>query len=144
MKCWTPSRLDFPWLAAYCVGMGEREPRDVRPVRRWFYQLMLLLLRRPIKHFFRLQPVNTEVVPRSGAAILVANHVTLFDPIWIYNVLRRPVYFVATEELFRGRFLGGLAEHGHHEDVRPERRLGLLSLRPIQRGAGRAGPLRGG
>jgi len=38
----------------------------------------------------------------------VANHVTLFDPIWIYDALRRPVYFVATEELFRGRLLGGL------------------------------------
>lgn len=88
--------------------MGERELRDVRPVSGWFYQLMLLLLRRPIKHFFRLRPVNVEVIPRSGAAILVANHVTLFDPIWIYDVLKRPVYFVATEDLFRGRFLGGL------------------------------------
>jgi 1-acyl-sn-glycerol-3-phosphate acyltransferase len=88
--------------------MGERELRDVRPVSGWFYQLMLLLLRRPIKHFCRLHPVNARVIPRSGAAILVANHVTLFDPIWIYDVLKRPVYFVATEELFRGRFLGGL------------------------------------
>jgi 1-acyl-sn-glycerol-3-phosphate acyltransferase len=88
--------------------MGERVPRDVRLVSGWFYQLMLLLLRRPIRHFFRLQPVNERVIPRSGAAILVANHVTLFDPIWIYAVLKRPVYFVATEELFRGRLLGWL------------------------------------
>jgi 1-acyl-sn-glycerol-3-phosphate acyltransferase len=88
--------------------MDGREPRGVRPVRGWFYQLMLLLLRRPIRHFFRLQPVNARVIPRSGAAILVANHVTLFDPIWIYAVLRRPVYFVATEDLFRGRLLGWL------------------------------------
>jgi len=88
--------------------MGDRVLRDVRPVRSWFYQLMLLLLRRPIQHFFRLQPVNTEVIPRSGPAILLANHVTLFDPIWIYDVLKRPVYFVATEELFRGRLLGWL------------------------------------
>jgi 1-acyl-sn-glycerol-3-phosphate acyltransferase len=34
--------------------------------------------------------------------------VTLFDPIWIYAVLKRPVYFVATEDLFRGRLLGWL------------------------------------
>jgi 1-acyl-sn-glycerol-3-phosphate acyltransferase len=88
--------------------MGEREPRDVRPVSGWFYQLVLLLVRRLIKHVFRLRPVNAEVIPRSGAAILLANHVTLFDPIWIYVALKRPVYFVATEELFRGRFLGGL------------------------------------
>ena len=80
----------------------------MRPVRRWFYQLALLLLRKPIIYLFRLQPVNARTIPRSGGGILVANHVTLFDPIWIYDVLRRPVYFVATEELFRGRFLGGL------------------------------------
>jgi 1-acyl-sn-glycerol-3-phosphate acyltransferase len=70
--------------------------------------LILLLLKKPIQYLFRLQPVNTLAVPRTGGGILVANHVTLFDPIWIYDALRRPVYFVATEELFRGRFLGGL------------------------------------
>jgi len=100
---------------AYCETEGKllvngsrSEPREVRPVRRWFYQLVLLLLRKPIRYLFRLRPVNALAVPRSGGGILVANHVTLFDPIWIYDALRRPVYFVATEELFRGRFLGGL------------------------------------
>ncbi len=90
------------------VSSSRFQPREVRPVRRWFYQLVLLLLKKPIQYLFRLQPVNTLAVPRSGGGILVANHVTLFDPIWIYDVLRRPVYFVATEELFRGRLLGGL------------------------------------
>jgi hypothetical protein len=32
---------------------------------------------------------------------------TLFDPIWVYDALRHPVYLVATEELFRSRLLGG-------------------------------------
>ncbi len=90
------------------VSGSRSQPRDVRPVRRWFYHLILLLVRKPIQYLFRLQPVNTLAVPRTGGGILVANHVTLFDPIWIYDALRRPVYFVATEELFRGRFLGGL------------------------------------
>jgi len=86
---------------------AERLGREVRPVRRWYYQLLLLLLRRPLRYLFRIVPVNAQSVPRSGGGILVANHVTLFDPIWIYVALRRPVYFVATEELFRGRLLGG-------------------------------------
>jgi 1-acyl-sn-glycerol-3-phosphate acyltransferase len=77
-------------------------------VRRWFYWLVMLLVAKPIRYLFRLQPVNALAVPRSGGGILLSNHVTLFDPIWIYDALRRPVYFVATEELFRGRFLGGL------------------------------------
>ena len=87
---------------------SENSAREVRPVRRWFYQLIMLLVGQPIRYVFRLRPVNERTIPRSGGGILVANHVTLFDPIWIYDVLRRPVYFVATEELFRGRFLGGL------------------------------------
>ena len=90
------------------MSSSRPQPREVRPVRRWFYQLIMLLLGKPIRYLFRLRPVNTRAVPRSGGAILVANHVTLFDPIWIYDVLRRPVYFVATEELFRGRLLGGI------------------------------------
>ncbi len=84
------------------------KPQEVRPVRRWFYQLIMLLVGKPIRYLFRLKPVNALAVPRSGGGILLSNHVTLFDPIWIYDALRRPVYFVATEELFRGRFLGGL------------------------------------
>jgi len=90
------------------MSSSTPQPREVRPVRRWFYQLVLLLLRKPIRLVFRLQPVNALAVPRGGAGILLSNHVTLFDPIWIYDALRRPVYFVATEELFRGRFLAGL------------------------------------
>ena len=90
------------------MSSSRPQPREVRPVRRWFYQLIMLLLGKPIQYLFRLRPVNARAVPRSGGGILVANHVTLFDPIWIYDVLRRPVYFVATEELFRGRLLGGL------------------------------------
>jgi len=90
------------------VSNPGSQPRKMRPVRGWFYQLMLLILRKPIQYAFRLQPVNALAVPRSGGGILVANHVTLFDPVWIYVALRRPVYFVATEELFRGRFLGSM------------------------------------
>jgi 1-acyl-sn-glycerol-3-phosphate acyltransferase len=90
------------------VSASKSARGGVRPVRRWFYHLILLLVRKPIQYLFRLQPVNTLAVPRTGGGILLANHVTLFDPIWIYDALRRPVYFVATEELFRGRFLGSL------------------------------------
>lgn len=77
-------------------------------MNRWAYRLALLVLRRPIRLLFRLSAENAQVVPRSGAGLLVANHVTLFDPIWVYDMLRRPVYFVATEELFRSRIVGAL------------------------------------
>lgn len=82
--------------------------KQVRLVNRLFYRVMTGLLRGFIIRYFQLQPVNTEVVPDRGPAILLANHTTMFDPIWVYVMLHRPVYFAATEDLFRQRWLGRL------------------------------------
>lgn len=82
--------------------------RNVRPVNRLFYRFMLGILRPIILRYFRIITVNQSVVPDAGAGIIVANHATLFDPIWVYAMLKRPVYFAATEDLFRKRFLGRL------------------------------------
>jgi 1-acyl-sn-glycerol-3-phosphate acyltransferase len=79
-----------------------------RLVNRLFYGVMTSLLRGVILNYFRLTPGNTDLVPKTGGAIILANHLSLFDPIWIYAMLRRPVYFAATEDLFRQRFLGRL------------------------------------
>lgn len=82
--------------------------KQVRLVNRIFYRVMTTLLRGVIIRYFQLNALNTEVVPRSGAGIVLANHTTLFDPIWVYALLNRPVYFAATEDLFRQRALGRL------------------------------------
>jgi 1-acyl-sn-glycerol-3-phosphate acyltransferase len=89
--------------------MGKRRDRlrSYEPVNRWIYIFMSLFMRSPIRWALRFVPENIDVIPKRGAGILVANHVHLMDPIWIYDSLRRPIYFVATEELFRGRLLGG-------------------------------------
>ena len=89
-------------------GASLLEFRRVRPVNRLFYRFMLGILRGLILRYFRITTVNESVVPQTGAGIIVANHSTLFDPIWVYAMLRRPVYFAATEDLFRKRFLGRL------------------------------------
>ena len=75
--------------------------RGPRLVNRLFYRAIDFLLRRPILAWFQLKPVNAEVVPRTGAGIVLGNHTALFDPIWLYAMLRRPVYFAASEDLFR-------------------------------------------
>ncbi len=85
--------------------LGFRKPRLVN---RFFYRFMLGILRRFILRYFRISTVNEEIVPRTGAGIILANHTTLFDPIWVYAMLKRPVYFAATEDLFRKRALGRL------------------------------------
>jgi 1-acyl-sn-glycerol-3-phosphate acyltransferase len=76
-----------------------------RLVNRLFYRLMMFFLRNLILGYFRLTPRNAAIVPRCGGAVILANHVSLFDPIWLYVMLRRPVYFAATEDLFRQRLL---------------------------------------
>jgi 1-acyl-sn-glycerol-3-phosphate acyltransferase len=70
-------------------------------VNRLFYWTVIHLLRRPILGWFRLTPINADVVPKSGAGIVLGNHTALFDPIWLYVMLHRPVYFAASEDLFR-------------------------------------------
>jgi 1-acyl-sn-glycerol-3-phosphate acyltransferase len=80
--------------------------RDAKAVNPVVFFFVTVFIRRPLYWLFNLQPVNKQIVPLSGPAILVANHVNLLDPIWIYIVIDRPMHFVATEELFRGRLLG--------------------------------------
>ena len=82
--------------------------RQPRLVNRMFYRLMLGILRGPILRYFQITTIDVSVVPQSGAGIILANHSTLFDPIWVYAMLKRPVYFAATEDLFRKRALGRL------------------------------------
>ncbi|HUI72042.1 MAG TPA: lysophospholipid acyltransferase family protein [Spirochaetia bacterium] len=82
--------------------------KKVRLVNRIFYRVMTLLLRRFIIRYFQLEQVDASVVPETGSGILLANHTTMFDPIWLYVLLPRPVYFAATEDLFRQRALGRL------------------------------------
>jgi len=79
--------------------------REAKPVNPLFHIFVCLFVRPPIFRFFKLRPLNKDIIPHSGPGILVANHVNFFDPIWIYDVLDRPMHFVATEELFRGRIL---------------------------------------
>jgi 1-acyl-sn-glycerol-3-phosphate acyltransferase len=82
--------------------------RKPRLVNRIFYRVMTGLLRGFITRYFQLQTVKVDTVPHTGAGIILSNHLTLFDPIWVYVMLRRPVYFAATEDLFRRRVLGRL------------------------------------
>lgn len=87
------------------MSAGRTQLASLRFVNRWFYLTLRLLLARPIHLAFRLQVVGRDAVPRSGPAFVLPNHVALFDPIWLYSSLRRPIYIVATEELFRSRLL---------------------------------------
>lgn len=57
---------------------------------------------------FRLHVVGGEFIPRTGPAILAANHVSFIDPVIIAVAVPRPLHFMAKEELFRFRLFAWL------------------------------------
>ena len=55
--------------------------------------------------YFRLSRIGREHVPESGPVIFAANHRSFLDPFVIATIARRPMYYVAKEELFRHRLV---------------------------------------
>jgi glycerol-3-phosphate dehydrogenase (NAD(P)+) len=73
--------------------------RGVQPVVYW---LTRLVLEPALRIYFRVRREGREHIP-CGAVILAANHRSFLDPFVVAICLRRPVYFVAKQELFRNR-----------------------------------------
>ncbi|MEK0180949.1 MAG: lysophospholipid acyltransferase family protein [Microcoleus anatoxicus] len=56
----------------------------------------------PMLHlYFRGRIYGAENVPSSGPLVVVSNHASDFDPPILSNCMRRPVAFMAKEELFK-------------------------------------------
>jgi 1-acyl-sn-glycerol-3-phosphate acyltransferase len=80
---------------------------------------------------FRLKTSGRENVPRTGAAILVANHASFLDPILIGICARRPVRFLVANDFYRDprlhlalRWLGAIPVGGDAGSIRSFRRIG--------------------
>jgi glycerol-3-phosphate dehydrogenase (NAD(P)+) len=93
--------------------------KGVNPLMYWIVRGVL----QPFFHlYFRLSRIGREHIPAQGPVILASNHRSFLDPFIIATVARRPLYYVAKEELFRNRFLGWL--------------LNNLGAFPVRRGEG--------
>jgi 1-acyl-sn-glycerol-3-phosphate acyltransferase len=56
----------------------------------------------PVLHtYFRGRIYGAEKVPQAGPVLVVSNHASDFDPPLLANCVRRPVAFMAKEELFQ-------------------------------------------
>ncbi len=64
------------------------------------YRVLYLLCNFFFKILFRLKIEGSENVPRQGGFIVVSNHVSHLDPIILSISLKRPIHFMAKEELF--------------------------------------------
>ncbi len=72
--------------------------------------------------YFRMNKIGTEHIPASGPAIIAANHRSFLDPFVIGTMGRRPMYYVAKQELFRHPWQAWI--------------LNSLGAFPVNRGAG--------
>ncbi len=82
-------------------------------------QLLLALFYYPV---FRISVRGRENIPKAGPVLLCSNHMAKRDPVMLGVAQWRQVLYMAKEELFRGKFLGGL--------------LRLLGAFPVIRGSG--------
>jgi glycerol-3-phosphate dehydrogenase (NAD(P)+) len=107
------------------MDLGEYHARarrkGVNPVVYWVTRGLL----QPIfQIYFRMSRIGREHLPAGGPVILAANHRSFMDPFVIGMAARRPIYYVAKQELFRYRPVGWL--------------LASLGAFPVRRGEGDA------
>ncbi len=77
--------------------------RGVNPIVYWIMRALL----QPFAHlYWRLSRIGREHIPTTGPVILTSNHRSFLDPFIIGLMTRRPVYYVAKEELFANRLFG--------------------------------------
>jgi glycerol-3-phosphate dehydrogenase (NAD(P)+) len=99
--------------------LDRARSRGVSPVVYWIvraiFQPFFLV-------YFRMRRIGGEQIPATGAVILASNHRSFLDPFVIGMLTRRPVYYMAKQELFIGRIRCWMLV-----------RVGAF---PIQRGAG--------
>jgi glycerol-3-phosphate dehydrogenase (NAD(P)+) len=86
------------------------------------YWLLRACLQPAFHLYFRMSRVGREHVPSSGGVILCSNHRSFLDPFVIGTIARRPIYYVAKQELFHHRLVAGL--------------LSSLGAFPVKRGTG--------
>jgi 1-acyl-sn-glycerol-3-phosphate acyltransferase len=87
--------------------------------------LLVRAVLQPFFHiYFRMVRIGREHIPAKGPVIIAANHRSFLDPFVIGTMARRPLYYVAKQELFRNRVQAWV--------------LNALGAFPVRRGAGDA------
>jgi len=86
--------------------------------RSFFWKNCQIIARVGTTLLFDLKVYGKENVPKTGGALLVANHQSYLDPIAIAVQLKRPVSYLAKSELFENRFLDWLIRKLHALPVR--------------------------
>lgn len=97
----------------------DREPLESLVL----YHLFKWSVVSPMLHvYFRGRIYNAERMPKTGPIVVVSNHASNFDPPILSNCMKRPVAFMAKEELFKVPVL--------------KQAISLYGAYPVKRGTG--------
>jgi cytidylate kinase len=85
-------------LLGYVENHAFREPK-MRwfCLARWFCKIFCTA-------FFKIHRTGLENVPHQGPVVLISNHQSFLDPMLCGTFVKRPLYFLARDSLFRGFF----------------------------------------
>ena len=86
--------------------MRFHEKTRTRGVHTIVYWLTRAVLQPAMTIYFRLARIGRQNIPSEGGLLLAANHRSFLDPFVIGCCLRRPVSFVAKQELFKNPLYG--------------------------------------
>lgn len=77
------------------------------------YAILKIIFQIYFKLFFRAEIMGTENMPKEGAVILAANHMSNWDPPFLACFLHRPVSYMAKVELFENPVFGAAITSCH-------------------------------
>ena len=86
--------------------MRYHERTRRRGVNTVVYWLARAVLQPFIQIYFRLSRNGRQHIPAQGGVLLASNHRSFLDPFLVGCCLRRPIFFVAKQELFENRLYG--------------------------------------
>ena len=99
-----------------------------------FRPFLWLLFRALIGLYGGLKTVGRNNTPREGGLIIAPNHQSYADPFAVGLSIRRPVWFLTTDEVFKNRTVGAIAKFLHAIPIKQDspdraalrRAIGLL------------------
>lgn len=120
------------------LSLPPSRPRDsIRGMEPWFYRILRPWVYALGRLYFRIQFRGVNHVPLEGPLLIVSNHVSYADPIWLSIPIRRRITFMTWDRVLQVPGLGALARAFGAFPVRVEqedRRAMRAVIRHLQAG----------
>lgn len=67
-----------------------------------FYKIVRPFVSFLVKVLFHPKVIGLNNIPKTGRIVLAGNHTRFLDPVMMVGIIKRPIHFLAKEELFHG------------------------------------------